>query len=276
MNFVGKIFVMLILVMSLVFMSFAIAVYSTHRNWKEEAKDLERQRVEVEARNNELNQTLENLKTEMATEQQAAQAQIAKLETMRDALQKQRASDEQRLAQLVGQNTELTGTVGATQQRLTALLQEVSQLRQEIIVAQTERDRLFADVLETTEQLHDSHAQLVRAKETQLQLARDVARYKQAVEGAGIDPEAPTDGAPPEVQGQVTQVSGNRLIEVSLGSDDGLRTSHTVHVYRGNSYLGKAEILRTAPDRAVGRILKPYQKGAIRKGDRVATRLKIS
>ena len=34
MNAVGKILVMLNFVMSLVFMSFAVAVYSTHKNWE--------------------------------------------------------------------------------------------------------------------------------------------------------------------------------------------------------------------------------------------------
>ena len=35
MNLVGKIFVVVILVMSVVFMAFAMAVYATHRNWRE-------------------------------------------------------------------------------------------------------------------------------------------------------------------------------------------------------------------------------------------------
>ena len=36
MNLVGKIFVVLIFVMSLVFMAFSIATYATHRNWRDE------------------------------------------------------------------------------------------------------------------------------------------------------------------------------------------------------------------------------------------------
>ena len=35
MNLVGKIFIVLIFVMSLVFMAFSMAVYATHRNWRE-------------------------------------------------------------------------------------------------------------------------------------------------------------------------------------------------------------------------------------------------
>ena len=35
MNWLGKVFVVLILIMSLVFMGLAMAVYATHKNWKE-------------------------------------------------------------------------------------------------------------------------------------------------------------------------------------------------------------------------------------------------
>ena len=35
MNLVGKIFVVLILVMSVLFMAFAMAVYATHQNWRD-------------------------------------------------------------------------------------------------------------------------------------------------------------------------------------------------------------------------------------------------
>ena len=35
MNLVGKIFIVLILVMSILFMAFSISVYHTHRNWQD-------------------------------------------------------------------------------------------------------------------------------------------------------------------------------------------------------------------------------------------------
>jgi len=35
MNLIGKIFIVLILVMSVLFMAFAMAVYATHQNWRE-------------------------------------------------------------------------------------------------------------------------------------------------------------------------------------------------------------------------------------------------
>ena len=38
MNLIGKIFTVLILVMSIMFMAFAISVYATHRQWSDLAK----------------------------------------------------------------------------------------------------------------------------------------------------------------------------------------------------------------------------------------------
>lgn len=74
----------------------------------------------------------------------------------------------------------------------------------------------------------------------------------------------------------MTAIHGKDLIEISLGSDDGLRKGHTVEVFRGSSYLGRARIVKTGPSQAVAEMLKEYQKGFIQKGDRVATRLDVS
>jgi hypothetical protein len=60
-----------------------------------------------------------------------------------------------------------------------------------------------------------------------------------------------------------------------VGADDGLKPRHTVEVFRGDRYLGRVEILRTEPDRAVGRILRQFQQGQIEEGDDVATRFRI-
>ena len=65
------------------------------------------------------------------------------------------------------------------------------------------------------------------------------------------------------------------MIEISIGSDDGLKEGHTVEVYRGQRYLGRAKIVQTAPDKSVGKILPRSQNGPIQVGDRVATKLRV-
>lgn len=276
MNLVGKIFVVLILVMSIVFMSLAMAVYSTHQNWRKVAEQRKAQVAQEQAKNKELQDDLKQLDTERAMEKDAYRQQLQKLETKRTELARERDTMQQRLAQLVGQNRELTGTVGAAQQRLTALVQEVGQLRAKIVAAQQARDKAFSQVVAKTDDLHQAHAELTREKEREDQLVQQVARYTRLAKEANLDLTAPLKGLPPQLDGRVTAVSKNDLIEVSLGSDDGLRAGHTIEVFRGRNYLGRAQVLETTPDRAVAKILKPYRRGMIQKGDRVATRLKIS
>ena len=58
--------------------------------------------------------------------------------------------------------------------------------------------------------------------------------------------------------------------------DDGLRIGDTVEVVRDTKYKGRLEILKTAPDRAVGRVDARFQQGPIQEGDRVATRLNLN
>jgi len=275
MNLVGKIFVVLILIMSVVFMAMSMAVYATHRNWKEAAEKVKMQRDAAQAKNDQLKVELERLDKTLSAEKTDREQQIAKLETERLELIRERDEMQTRLAQLVGQNRELTGTVGATQQRLSTLIAEVGQLRKKILGAQRQRDQAFDKVVQKTDTLHQTFGNLVKAKEREKQLIGQVARYTQLLDDNNIDPNAPPKGLPPKVDGKVTAVSRGNLIEISVGSDDGLRAGHTLEVFRGRSYLGRARVLRTSPDRAVAKLLKSYRKGIVQKGDRVATRLKI-
>ena len=48
-----------------------------------------------------------------------------------------------------------------------------------------------------------------------------------------------------------------------------------VEIFRGDRYLGRAEIMRADPDRAVGRILREFQQGQIQENDDVATKLRV-
>ncbi len=64
------------------------------------------------------------------------------------------------------------------------------------------------------------------------------------------------------------------MLEVSLGSDDGLLVGAKLEVYRGSKWLARVEILRTETDRSVAKIIPGFQKGPIQKDDDVATRFK--
>jgi hypothetical protein len=76
------------------------------------------------------------------------------------------------------------------------------------------------------------------------------------------------------VRGQITAIDKEDRVEISIGSDDGLREGHQLEIYRGNKYLGRMQVLVAEPHRAVGMILKEYKQEPIRSGDEVATKLK--
>ena len=77
----------------------------------------------------------------------------------------------------------------------------------------------------------------------------------------------------PTLDGDVTAVAAG-TIQVSLGSDDGLQVGHTLEVYRGGEYIGRAVVKTVLPDHAVAEIVKAYARGIVQRGDKVTTRLK--
>jgi chemotaxis protein histidine kinase CheA len=279
MNLVGKIFVVLILIMSVVFMSLAMAVYATHRNWRDYVEaspgGLRPQLQQLQAEQQELQETKRRLETTLEAEKAAYQQQLAKLESETQQLSEQRAQMQQELQDLSQKSSVQATAVESTAQNAAALMAQVVALREDIKTAQQQRDQMFDQLIANSEQLHQEQGDLVRASEQLGQLTRDVGRYRQLLEENNIDPMASPDGLPPSVYGEVRDVRDGRL-EVSIGSDDGLRVGHTVEVWRDQTYLGRAEIVRTAPDRAVAEMIKSYQRGVVQVGDRVATKLKVS
>jgi hypothetical protein len=82
----------------------------------------------------------------------------------------------------------------------------------------------------------------------------------------------------PRVRGKVTRTrraDGNQFIEITIGADDGVRPGQTIEIFRGERYLGRAQIMKADPDRAVGRIIREFQQGQIQENDDVATKLRV-
>jgi hypothetical protein len=272
MNFIGKIFVVLIFVMSLVFMSFAVAVYGTHQNWKKEA---EKQKGLVEIARTELTKAEEavtKLEAEKTQEIKAREQALAKLEEQRKELATQRDALVKERDALLVKDQEAVVALKAAQQNLERLTAEVEGLRTNIRDAQSERDKHFERVVALTDQIHQEQGEVKRLTERRLQLAEQLAAADLVLKQHGLDKNMPLDGAPPMLHGKVLATSRDNLVEISLGTDDGLRIGHTVEVFRGSKYLGRIEVMHATTDRAVGKIIPGFKKGVIQKDDDVATR----
>lgn len=290
MNLVGKIFTVLIFVMSVLFAGFAVAVYATHKNWKtvvdnpEDKATADRplgltfQLKKLEGRNEELKTQLEKLKRDRDAEQQAAAQARAKLESERDRLQQECDRLQAQVDDLDKKSREAIKAMDAAQQTLAAMRTEIKGLRDEITQAQKDKDEHLKRVVVLTNELHEAANELTRLKELNQSVSEQYARALEVLRKFGLKPEPEIYAdQPPMLDGLVLAVPGGGMVEISLGEDDGLVKGHRLEVFRisggTNTYVGRIEVVRTAPDKAVCKIIPEYMKSNVARGDRVASKL---
>ena len=279
MNLVGKIMIVLILVMSILFMGFALAVYSTHQNWRDLVDGPNGLKVQNQRLSQEKDQ-LENLVAEannkLAFERAARREALANLVTRENQKNQQLLAREQQYADLQSQHRQALETVNTAQTTLNALKEEVQTLRDANRKARQERNEAFMLAKQLTDDINRGQGDLRLMKMRNSELVQTVSRQGLVLDRNGLNEFSPVDNIAPHVEGQVTRVVDG-LVEVSIGSDEGLQEGHTLRVFRINgkvgAYLANIEIVDTNSDRAVGRIVPGTREGIIRKGDRVATKI---
>jgi len=283
MTLLGKVFTVLIFIMSILFMGFSVVVFATHRNWKllvdnPTATDkaplgLKQQLEAQKATNQGLRAELDALKNQWAVEMAARRSALSAAETKLAEAQQRLSAKEAELAGLQSAQTEATAALNLAETRLKELVAEVLKLRDETRDVQAKRDEFFQRVVGLTDKLHESAGLERNLKEREAQLIAEINKYKRVTDVLGVNPNMPVEAIAPPLDGIVLAVGDKNLIEVSLGSDDGLRVGHTVQVFRDNNYLGSAVVLKTNPDRAVAQVDDKSQRGLIKVRDRVATKL---
>jgi uncharacterized protein YoxC len=288
MNFVGKILVVLIFVMSLVFMSFAVMVYATHKNWKEvvtrtqaevkpgEQLGLKYQLDGVKKENDELQDRIEKLESDKKKELQDKADALVKLETEKAALSTENQQLITERDALSKKEKEAVAALDTSSQNLKKLTEEVGVLRDQIRGAQEDRDSQFSKVVTLTDEVHKAQQSISRLSERERQLAAQVAAARALLAFHGEDINSPIDKRAPSMRGKVLAVNDQKMVEVDLGSDDGLRVGHKLEVFRGAKYIGRVVVLSTATDKSVAKVDVDYTRVPVMRGDDVATRLRAS
>ncbi len=273
MNLLGKTITVGIFFASVAFMMLAVAVYATHKNWRDSAIALGTEVKQAEKDNIRLREELDKSKAKLATEMAARKQVIATLQTQYEQSQEQLSRLEATLASAQSQATTNAETLKTTAQTQANLTNEVGVLRNDVRAAQEVRDQAFDQTVALSEKLNETEGTVKSLTERHEQLQTQVSKQKKVLDSREINVDATLDDVPPRVDGVITQVGDKDLVELSVGSDDGLRQGHMLDVYRNNTYLGRVRVVKVDPDRAVAVILKDYRKGLIKKGDRVATKL---
>ncbi|MDG2222092.1 MAG: hypothetical protein P8L85_11970 [Rubripirellula sp.] len=281
MTLLGKSFTAVILILSTVFMALALAVNATHRNWRDVAVSgvngqpgLKKQIEDVSRVNEQLREARQRTLADLDREQAARQTALAALQTQLDQLEGNLQSSEQSVQQLTAQLTVLSQTDLSRAQELERLTTENARLRTQVRTEQQDRDALFAQALQLTDEMNRLRGFKQQLEQRNKQLMTQVTRFEEVVTAKGIDVNEPLDGAPPERNGNILQIDRpTSLVLVSIGYDEGLRKGHFLEVTRAGRYVGKLKVRDIQPDRAVAEIMKDYSEGILKEGDRVDTTL---
>jgi len=282
MTFVGRILVLVITALSLVFLGVSTVVFTTATNWKQET---EKQRKNVADQQNKVRDLSSQLDAQKK-DYQALQAQDkVALKKQEDTIASLQAELEQTRKEIEASRTELE----VAQQNAKMALQESGDRK-------TETDLLREQKLAVEQQaneyklrqteLNDKIRELSRMLETATNNANDlrdrVARFSTLLRRNGLsDDISQIKGteSPPTVQGKVARVDAqNRSIEITIGSDDGLVPGHELFVYRLSpraEFLGKVKIITVDPDQSVARVIGSTVQGKkLKEGDIVSSTIR--
>lgn len=287
MTSVGKLLVVLQLILSISFVVFSGAVYTTHKTWRQKNEQAEAKASKAES---DKNAALNELNTKQAEADQkvaAAEGEVVQLQgQLQNALAAVNAS-EQKNNQL---EQELQTAIGLAEAK-----SREAQFRREQAVTQSERNNVLHDKLE-------SNATKTRSTEDQL-FAKSLeaeqleARYNEAISELAdmrtvlvandISPDIESiraqDEPPPPLDGLVLDTRRDKtgsvyMVLLSVGSDDGLRVGHQMSVVRpaernqGRAkYMGVIQLVDVSNDSAVGRVVDNL--GIIEEGDNVTSKL---
>jgi len=280
MTFVGKILVILIMAFSLVFLGVSTVVFSTATNWKTVA---EKSKADLAKAQSKVSDT-ESRRKDVESKLEAAKADHLKLVTERENRIKEL---DRKIQDSDNQATAARGQLELAQKNAqvalaeaTARKGETDTLNETLTKAQTQGNQYLAQNLELTDKIRI----LEREKTTAEQNAKDLRTFKakaisfmqnKGISTANID-EADANASLPPVQGRVKAVNGtNRSVEITIGSNDGLKNGHILQMYRTSprvEFLGRVKIVNVEPNKAVADVIGGTVNGKkILEGDNVAS-----
>lgn len=307
MTFVGKILVVVQLVLSICFMAFAGAVFTVQENWREKFSAEEKSNEELTTANTALQGEFDVFRTDTTKLVLGEQAQVSEIEDRLKVpatvgLDQQIETANATLANLQSTVTQLRSELAATQserdnaaaesqiaareakeRRLEAELQRVRNAKLRVSLEETiQKLRGLEDEDFNKERLLKELNRRFTSMAEQLATAKEVIARSEYDEGITktSDPLPPPEVGGLVLEARKTRNRSTEFVHISIGSDDGLAVGHTLHVYRpaqkngGRAmYLGKIELVRVAPDEAVGTVIERAKNGVIERNDNVTTKL---
>jgi len=288
MSYVGKILVIVQVVLSLLFMTFAGGVFAVHQNWKNKyeasqktvattEKDLKQAREDAVNAQREFETKL----SEQSQNAQKFQAEAVGLKATVEDLKKQNAL-------LQTQRATQTGLAESKANEARFRQEEAEKQRIENEKLQTRINELSAESRELKDQIFTKDVAYKTLNSAYEKGLSQLAYLKEIVSKHGLEtnPEVveKMKAPAPPVEGLVTHLRKNKanrvqFVEISIGSDDGLVKGNELDVVRvydkenKSEWLGRIRVADLGPDWAVGEVILPSKNGIIQEGDNVTTKL---
>lgn len=275
MTLVGKILTFLIFIMSLVFMTFTLATYASHRNWRDEASSLQGKYDSARSEWENTNLQLEELTLKLERERASRRESLATKESRIQLLTAKLNEETTKYGSMIAEHRKLIETTNMAQADMDRMKTELSKVRTHLQNTLSDRNSQLLTATETRDSLQETVGKLEMAErninELQDSLSEEILKGDQIATGIGGGKIAGRTAL--DLDGQVTVVRED-LVVVSLGSDEGLNTGDTLEVWRSSgAYIGRLVVVETRTDTAVARIVPEFLQGRIRQGDNVGTKL---
>lgn len=288
MNIVGKILVILNLLFALATGGFLVVDYATRKNWKDYAeamkrhaevadasakshsvqsksqeRDIKKINAELETEREKINEVVARFKAEV--DQERLKAEEERMKVKEADLTAQQALTE--AARIREENKKLLVVVQDREKKILDMQKDNTELRN---VAKAE-ERLRQATQDRNEQLLEKIQELTRAK----------LETEKASEVIGLTDANRPNPPSVNVKGVIEKVDSKdaSLVEISVGSDHGIKKYHTLEVFRLNprpEYLGTIRVVDVHNHKAVARLMRtPYlaARGPLRAGDQVSSKL---
>jgi hypothetical protein len=287
MNIIGKILVILNLIFALVVGGFLIFDFATRTNWKNSFEALKRE-MDVASRQTsvsgktmqELNAQVKRAEAEKEKLKQdlVEQQTIAKVNQQNQTLLIQEAearakdadlSAQKAIAEAVRFKTEVKTLTDTVQNRDTTILE-----------LQTDNKKYRTEAIAQEELAKTTQRRNISLLEQLAEAHRQIALGAAGVRSDNVFPKDLNTPNPPStyVKGKIDKVDpvDRNVVQISLGSDQGLKQNHTLDVYRlspNPQYLGMIRIRDVKEHTAVGQLMRTSASGnhVLQAGDIVAS-----
>jgi chromosome segregation ATPase len=282
MNFVGKVLIILNLVLCLMFMAFAGAVFTAQNDWGAALSAAKTKEVTLQSTIGESNAAYSNLKSDTDAELELRENRAKKAEADNMTLttqlvttqgERDQARTERNAAQTESKiaSEESRDRIAESEQLRTVTSKLRAKIDTQIDVIRGQQDDIIA-----------RDRKLAQYELKQIDVLQKLANQERLLRFNDIDPDEIIDleqqEPPPRVFGKVASARKNasrdtELVEVTIGSDDGLQKGHKLWVYRGEKFLADIRLIDVRPDRSVGEVITRAKNGVIGRGDNVASKL---